>query len=116
MKKGLVILIYCKTAMQVADIFTKQLFQKHFERLRRVLMGHENWDDMVQRMALRPIDPPRTGFPDTPRSTDSANTKSEYRRLKAHNGPDLNRLTAVMAYLTAAGLNFGRYAVVTAVI
>ena len=50
MKKGLVILIYCKTAMQVADIFTKQLFPKHFERLRRVLMGHENWDDMVQRM------------------------------------------------------------------
>ena len=49
-KKGLVILIYCKTAMQVADIFTKQLFPKHFERLRRVLMGHENWDDMVQRM------------------------------------------------------------------
>ena len=50
MKKGLVILIYCKTAMQVADIFTKQLFPKHFERLRRVLMGHENWDDMVQRV------------------------------------------------------------------
>ena len=49
-KKGLVILIYCKTAMQVADIFTKQLFPKHFERLRRVLMGHENWDDMVQRV------------------------------------------------------------------
>ena len=38
--------------MQVADIFTKQLaFPKHFEgRLRRVLMGHENWDDMVQRV------------------------------------------------------------------
>ena len=50
MKKGLVLLIYCKTAMQVADIFTKQLFPKHFERLRRVLMGHENWDDMVQRV------------------------------------------------------------------
>ena len=51
MKKGLVLLIYCKTAMQVADIFTKQLFRpKHFERLRRALMGHENWDDMVQRV------------------------------------------------------------------
>ena len=50
MKKGLILLIYCKTALQVADIFTKQLFPKHFERLRRVLLGHENWDDMVQRL------------------------------------------------------------------
>ena len=49
MKKGLVLLIYCKTAMQVADIFTKQLFPKHFERLRRVMMGHENFDDMCER-------------------------------------------------------------------
>ena len=31
-------------------IFTKQLFPKHFERLRMVLLGHENWDDMVQRV------------------------------------------------------------------
>ena len=67
-------------------------------------------------LTLRAIDPRLAGPPGTPRSTDSANTKSEYRRLKAHNGPDLNRITAVMAYLTAAGLNFGRYAVVTAVI
>ena len=50
MKKGLILLIYCKTALQVADIFTKQLFPKHFERLRMVLLGHENWDDMVQRV------------------------------------------------------------------
>ena len=42
--------INCKTALQVADIFTKQLFPKHFERLRMVLLGHENWDDMVQRV------------------------------------------------------------------
>ena len=49
-EKDAVILIYCKTAMQVADIFTKQLFPKHFERLRMVLLGHENWDDMVQRV------------------------------------------------------------------
>ena len=43
--------MYCKTAaLQVADIFTKQLFPKHFERLRMVLLGHENWDDMVQRV------------------------------------------------------------------
>ena len=28
----------------------KQLFPKHFERLRMVLLGHENWDDMVQRV------------------------------------------------------------------
>ena len=50
MKKGLILLIFCKTALQVADIFTKQLFPKHFERLRMVLLGHENWDDMVQRV------------------------------------------------------------------
>ena len=50
MKKGLILLIFCKTALQVADIFTKQLFPKHFERLRMVLLGHENWDDMAQRV------------------------------------------------------------------
>ena len=72
--------------------------------------------DPARSGPLRAKDPLNGRFPDTPRSTDSANTKSEYRRLKAHNGPDLNRMTAVMAYLTAAGLNFGRYAVVTAVI
>ena len=49
-QKGLILLIFCKTALQVADIFTKQLFPKHFERLRMVLLGHENWDDMVQRV------------------------------------------------------------------
>ena len=30
-------------------MFTKQIFPKHFERLRRVLMGHENFDDMCER-------------------------------------------------------------------
>ena len=50
MVRGLIIMIYCETAMMVADIFTKQLFPKHFERLRMVLLGHENWDDMVQRV------------------------------------------------------------------
>ena len=67
-------------------------------------------------VALRGTDPPQRPPTTQAGSTDSANPKSEYRRLKAHNGPDLNRITAVMAYLTAAGLNFGRYAVVTAVI
>ena len=28
---------------------TKQIFPKHFERLRRVMMGHENFDDMCER-------------------------------------------------------------------
>ena len=37
------------TALQVADMFTKQIFPKHFERLRRVMMGHENFDDMCER-------------------------------------------------------------------
>ena len=37
------------TALQVADMFTKQIFPKHFERLRRVMMGHENFDDMQAR-------------------------------------------------------------------
>ena len=32
-----------------ADMFTKQIFPKHFERLRRVMMGHENFDDMCER-------------------------------------------------------------------
>ena len=50
MVRGLIIMIYCETAMMVADIFTKQLFPKHFERLRHVLMGYENWDDMVERV------------------------------------------------------------------
>ena len=36
-------------ALQVADMFTKQIFPKHFERLRRVMMGHENFDDMCER-------------------------------------------------------------------
>ena len=40
---------YLATALQVADMFTKQIFPKHFERLRRVLMGHENFDDMCER-------------------------------------------------------------------
>ena len=26
-----------------------QIFPKHFERLRRVMMGHENFDDMCER-------------------------------------------------------------------
>ena len=31
-------------------MFTKQIaFPKHFERLRRVMMGHENFDDMCAR-------------------------------------------------------------------
>ena len=34
---------------EVADMFTKQIFPKHFERLRRVMMGHENFDDMQAR-------------------------------------------------------------------
>ena len=46
---GLVVLKYLETALQVADMFTKQIFQKHFERLRRVMMGHENFDDMQAR-------------------------------------------------------------------
>ena len=37
------------TAGPVADMFTKQIFPKHFERLRRVMMGHENFDDMCER-------------------------------------------------------------------
>ena len=40
---------YLETALQVADMFTKQIFPKHFERLRRVMMGHENFDDMQAR-------------------------------------------------------------------
>ena len=32
MKKGLILLIFCKTALQVADIFTKQLFPKHYKQ------------------------------------------------------------------------------------
>ena len=31
------------------DMLTKQIFPKHFERLRRVMMGHENFDDMCER-------------------------------------------------------------------
>ena len=46
---GLVVLKYLETALQVADMFTKQIFPKHFERLRRVMMGHENFDDMRAR-------------------------------------------------------------------
>ena len=46
---GLVVLKYLATALQVADMFTKQIFPKHFERLRRVMMGHENFDDMCER-------------------------------------------------------------------
>ena len=46
---GLVVLKYLATALQVADVFTKQIFPKHFERLRRVMMGHENFDDMCER-------------------------------------------------------------------
>ena len=46
---GLVVLKYLATALQVADMFTKQIFPKHFERLRRVMMGHENFDDMCAR-------------------------------------------------------------------
>ena len=46
---GLVALKYLATALQVADMFTKQIFPKHFERLRRVMMGHENFDDMCER-------------------------------------------------------------------
>ena len=43
--------IICFEHFKWEPIFTKQLFPKHFERLRsRVLMGHENWDDMVQRV------------------------------------------------------------------
>ena len=38
-----------RPALQVADMFTKQIFPKHFERLRRVMMGHENFDDMCER-------------------------------------------------------------------
>ena len=45
----LVVLKYLATALQVADMFTKQIFPKHFERLRRVMMGHENFDDMCER-------------------------------------------------------------------
>ena len=37
------------TRRLVADMFTKQIFPKHFERLRRVMMGHENFDDMCER-------------------------------------------------------------------
>ena len=48
---GLVVLKYLETALQVADMFTKQIFPKHFERLRRVMMGHENFDDMQARYA-----------------------------------------------------------------
>ena len=43
------VLKYLATALQVADMFTKQIFPKHFERLRRVMMGHENFDDMCAR-------------------------------------------------------------------
>ena len=43
------VLKYLATALQVADMFTKQIFPKHFERLRRVMMGHENFDDMCER-------------------------------------------------------------------
>ena len=35
---GLVVLKYLETALQVADMFTKQIFPKHFERLRRVMI------------------------------------------------------------------------------
>ena len=48
-RAGLVVLKYLVTALQVADMFTKQIFPKHFERLRRVMMGHENFDDMCAR-------------------------------------------------------------------
>ena len=34
---------------QPTHMFTKQIFPKHFERLRRVMMGHENFDDMQAR-------------------------------------------------------------------
>ena len=30
-------------------MFTKQFFPKHFERLRRVILGHGNSDDMCER-------------------------------------------------------------------
>ena len=43
------VLKYLETALQVADMFTKQIFPKHFERLRRVMMGHENFNDMQAR-------------------------------------------------------------------
>ena len=47
---GLVVLKYLAAALQVADMFTKQIFPRHFERLlRRVMMGHENFDDMCER-------------------------------------------------------------------
>ncbi len=43
------VLKYLETALQVADMLTKQISPKHFERLRRVMMGHENFDDMQAR-------------------------------------------------------------------
>ena len=43
------VLKYLATALHIADMFTKQIFPKHFERLRRVMMGHENFDDMCER-------------------------------------------------------------------
>ena len=42
---------YIATALQVADIFTKQLFPKHFARIRRVLLGEQSHEDMARDYA-----------------------------------------------------------------
>ena len=39
---------YIATSLQVADIFTKQLFPKHFARIRRVLLGEQSYEDKLQ--------------------------------------------------------------------
>ena len=46
--RGLVTMKYIATALQVADIFTKQLFPKHFARIRRVLLGEQSYEDMAK--------------------------------------------------------------------
>ena len=46
--RGLVTMKYIATALQVADIFTKQLFPKHFARIRRVLLGEQSYEDMAR--------------------------------------------------------------------
>ena len=47
-QNGEVQLVYISTKHQVADLFTKSLFVKDFQRLRGVLMGHTQMDEMIK--------------------------------------------------------------------
>ena len=50
MKKGLILLIFCKTALQVADIFTKATDKKTFIKMRNKMMNvHGNLRGSLDR-------------------------------------------------------------------